>query len=175
MSSFSTAYVVAPTRIINTSPYIPEETQLNDTGAVVDLIPQIIYSGAPSYFPLSNTPGSTTIIFTDITLRGAGTYLVTVNYSILGNFLVPWVNSETMVLDVCTTDTENVVAIPNVTLQPAYVNNFTSFSNDDIIVSLKGNIELTGPAFLNARVTRYGSLSANRQGGLYSMSVQKIA
>ena len=174
MSSFSTAYVVAPNRRVDTTPYIPEETQLNDTGPIIDLIPQVIYSGAPTYFPLSNTPGSTTIIFTDIMLRDAGTYAVTVNYSILGNFLVPWINSEVMVLDVCTTDTENVIAIPNVTLQPNYVNNFVS-GDDEIDIGLTGLVELTGPAFLNARVTRYGSLSTGRQGGLYSMTVQKIA
>jgi hypothetical protein len=174
MSSFANSYNVVPNSTVDTTPYIPARTQLNGAGPLVDLIPQIIYSvGVPSYQALSNTSGTTNILFTDILFQDVGTYMVTVNYGFITTG-APWQNSETMILDVCTTDTENVIAIPNVTLQPNYFSNFVS-DDDEIDIGLTGLVELTGPAFLNARVTRYGSLSANKRGGLYSMTIQKIA
>jgi len=174
MSSLSASYVVAPNSTVDTTPYIPEQTQLNGTGPVIDLIPQIILSTTtPSYYPLSNLPGTINILYTDTTLREAGTYMVMATY-LFKTELAAWSNSETMTLDICTTATANISILPVLTLQPNYFNDFTAMT-DDIRITLVGLVVLTGPAYLNARASRNGTPSANKVGGIQSFTAQKIA
>ena len=174
MSSSSTSYIVAPNSTVNLTPYIPEQTQLNGTGPLVDLIPQIILcTTTPSFYPLSNLPGTINILYTDPTLREAGTYAVMATYWFKTE-LAAWSNSETMSLDICTTATANISIIPNLTLQPNYFNDFTT-ATDDLRITLVGLVTLTGPAYLNARASRNGSPSANKVGSIQSFTAQKIA
>ena len=174
MSSSSTSYIVAPNSTVNLTPYIPEQTQLNGTGPIVDLIPQIILcTDSPSFSALSMTAGITDILYTDTTLRTAGTYAVVANYQFRTSS-AGWQSSETMTLDICTTATTNVTIIPVLTLQPNYFNDFTT-ATDDLRITLVGLVTLTGPAYLNARVSRAGSLSANKSGAIQSFTAQKIA
>lgn len=174
MSSSSTSYIVAPNSTVNTTPYIPSETQLNGTGPFVDLVPQVIVcTPSPSLSPLSMLAGTTDILYTAPTLRGAGTYMVMANY-VFNTSGAGWSNSETMILDICTTGTTNISVLPNLTLQPNYFNDFNSVP-DELELALVGLVILTGPAYLNARVSRQGSLSANKSGGIQSFTAQKIA
>lgn len=174
MSSSSTSYIVAPNSTVNTTPYIPSQTQLNGTGPLVDLVPQVIVCNpSPTYIGLSTTPGITDILYTDPTLREAGTYAVMANY-VFQTTGAAWQSSETMILDICTTATTNVTVIPNLTLQPNYFNDFNSVGRE-LELAIVGLVILTGPAYLNARVSRVGSLSANKVGGIQSFTAQKIA
>ena len=174
MSSSSTSYIVAPNSTVNLTPYIPEQTQLNGAGPVIDLIPQIILSTTtPSYYPLSNLPGTINILYTDPISRDAGTYMVMATY-LFKTELAAWSNAETMSIDICTTATANISIIPSMTLQPNYFNDFTA-ATDDIRITLVGLVVLTGSAFLNARASRSGSPSANKVGGIQSFTAQKIA
>jgi hypothetical protein len=174
MSSSSTSYIVAPNSTVNTTPYIPEQTQLNGTGPLVDLIPQVIVcTDNPSFSALSMVAGTTDILYTDTTLRTAGTYAVVANY-LFRTSGAGWSNSETFQLDICTTGTTNVTVIPNLTLQPNYFNDFNS-ATDELELAIVGLIILTGPAYLNARASRAGVLSANKSGAIQSFTAQKIA
>jgi hypothetical protein len=174
MSSSSTSYIVAPNSTVNLTPYIPEQTQLNGTGPLVDLIPQIIVcTTTPSFSALSNLPGSINVLYTDPTLREAGTYAVVATY-LFKTDSAPWANAETMTLDICTTATTNVTVTPVLTLQPNYFNDFTTMV-DDLRITLVGLVVLTGPAYLNARASRNGTPSANKSGAIQSFTAQKIA
>jgi len=174
MSSSSTSYVVAPNSTVDTTPYIPSQTQLNGTGPLVDLVPQIILATTtPSFYPLSNTAGITNILYTDPTLRPAGTYAVVANYAFKTE-LAGWSNAETMVLDISTTGTTNVSLTPNLTLQPNYFNDFVG-ATDELELAIVGLIILTGPAYINARAVRNGTPSQNKVGGIQCFTVQKIA
>lgn len=174
MSSSSTSYIVAPNSTVSLTPYIPEQTQLNGTGPLVDLIPQIIVcTDNPSFSALSNLPGTTNILYTDPTLRQAGTYMVMANY-VFKTDLAAWSNAETMILDICTTATTNITILPNLTLQPNYFNDFNSMT-DELELAIVGLVVLTGPAYLNARATRAGLPSANKSGAIQSFTAQKIA
>jgi hypothetical protein len=174
MSSSSTSYIVAPNSTVNLTPYIPEQTQLDGTGPIIDLIPQIIVCTAtPAFLPLSDLPGTINIAYTDPVSRDAGTYMVMATYAFKTE-LAGWSNAETMTLDICTTGTTNVTILPVLTLQPNYFNNFSAIT-DDIRITLVGLVVLTGPAFLNARSQRNGTPSANKVGGIQSFTVQKIA
>jgi hypothetical protein len=85
-----------------------------------------------------------------------------------------WSNAETFQLDICTTATTNVTIIPNLTLQPNYFNDFNS-ATDELELAVVGLVVLTGPAYLNARATREGTLSADKSGAIQSFTAQKIA
>jgi len=174
MSSSSTSYIVAPNSTVDTTPYIPNQTQLNGTGPLVDLVPQIILATTtPSFYALSNISGTTNILYTDPTQRPAGTYAVVANY-VFKTELAGWSNAETMVLDISTTGTANVTLTPNLTLQPNYFNDFVG-ATDELELAIVGLIILTGPAYINARAVRNGTLSANKVGGIQCFTVQKIA
>jgi hypothetical protein len=153
---------------------VPSPTQINGTGPTVDLVPNVIlFAEFPSFYPLSDIAGTINILYTDTTLRQAGTYLVMANFAFKTE-LAAWASSESMILDICTTNTANVSIIPNLTLQPGYFNDNNSIPKE-LELAIVGLIKLTGPAYLNARATRQGTLSANKVGGIQSFTAQKIA
>jgi len=174
MSSSSTAYVVAP-NISATTPYIPEQTQLNGTGPIIDLIPQIIRNVAtPTPVALENVVGSTTILYTAPSSVDVGTYLVSANFR-LETTSGSWSTNEAMVCDIANTNAVGLITIPVVTLRPAYVSYFPG-ATEPIYLNVTGLLELSVAGTIACRVTRSGAgITSNKTGGINSLTVQRIA
>ena len=175
MSSSSTSYIVAPNSTVNQTPYIPSQTQLNGTGPIVDLVPQILRNvNSPSGVALSNVSVSTTTVFTSPSFVGsAGTYLVSANFSLGIEGGVSWTSSEAIVLTVSMTG-GGVQNRPAVTLQPAYFSQFPAV-NQPINITVTGLIETTISGNITCNVSRFGTPSTNKTGDIFSLTVQKIA
>jgi hypothetical protein len=174
MSSFSTAYVVAP-NISAATPYIPSPTQLNGAGPIVDLIPQIIRNvNTPTGVALDITPGSTTIVYTAPSSVSAGTYLVAANFSLTAGSSSSWSSSEAIICDIATTDVVGVITIPVVTVQPAYFSYFPALSQP-VYLRVEGLLQADSGGTICCRVTRAGTgISANKFGDVFNLTVQKI-
>jgi hypothetical protein len=154
---------------------IPSQTQLNGSGAFVDIVPRIFVNVSPiSSGPttaLSNTDGVITTVFTSPTVE-VGVYQVTVGYEIENDgTVVAWSNGETMTLYIGGT---GITVYPLSSLQPSYVNNFSTAS-DVIYATITGLVTTTVSTTLTANVIRNGTLSTNKQGTVYLFTAQKIA
>lgn len=154
---------------------IPSQTQLNGSGAFVDIVPRIFRNVLPisggATTALSNTDNATTTVFTSPTVE-AGTYQVVVGFEIENDgTVVAWSNSETMTLAIGGT---GVTVYPLFSLQPSYVNNFST-ANDVIYYTLTGLVTTTASTTLLANVIRNGVPSTNKQGTVYLFTAQKIA
>jgi len=173
MSSSSTAYIVAPNTATGTST-IPNPTQLNGSGPTVDLIPQIIRNGiTANSVLLDDTPSSSTTVYTSPSaVSSAGTYLVSANFlvDIAGT---SWTNAEAIVLSISMTG-GGVETTPFVTLQPAYFSQFPA-TNQPVEANVTGLLRTTIAGQIICRVSRFGTPSANKYGGIFSLTVQKIA
>ena len=158
-----------------TPAFIPSQTQLNGTGALVDIVPRIFRNVLPisggATTALSNTDNATTTVFTSPTVE-AGTYQVVVGFEIENDgTVVAWSNAETMTLSIGGT---GVTVYPLFSLQPSYVNNFST-ANDVIYYTLTGLVTTTASTTLLANVIRNGVPSTNKQGTVYLFTAQKIA
>lgn len=173
MSSSSTAYIVAPNTSA-TTPYIPNPTQLNGTGALVDLVPQIIVNSEnPTPVALGSIAGDT-IIYTSATSLSAGTYRVEANFR-LATTSATWLTSEAIILSIGTTALTGLVTNPELSLQPDYFNYFPDAA-ETIFATVSGLLQLNATAFPNCVVTRGGGgISANKTGAITSFTIQKIA
>jgi hypothetical protein len=175
MSSFSTAYIVAPNVPAGTATLIPNPTKLNGTDPIIDLIPQIIKNEAtPTPVALSNTIGSTTTLYTAPSGVSAGTYLVSANFR-FETTSGSWSASEAMICDIANTDAVGLVTLPVVTLRPGYVSYFPS-ATEPINLTVTGLLELSSSGTITCRVTRAGAgITSNKTGAINSLTVQKIA
>ena len=154
---------------------IPTQITIAGTGAIVDIVPRIFRNVSPisagATTALSNTDNATTTVFTSPTVE-AGTYQVVVGYEIENDgTVVAWSNAETMTLVIGGT---NVSVYPLLSMQPAYVNNFSAAS-DVIYATLTGLITVTASTTLTCGIIRNGTPTTNKQGTVYLMTVQKIA
>jgi len=158
-----------------TPAFIPSQTQLNGTGAYVDVVPRIFRNVSPisagATTALNNADNSVTTVFTTPSVE-VGTYQVTVGYEIENDgTAVAWANAETMTLYVGGT---GVTIYPLYSLQPAYVNNFVA-ANDVIYGTVTGLVTTIVAGPLTANVIRNGTPSTNKQGTVYLFTAQKIA
>jgi len=173
MSSSSTAYIVAPNTATGTST-IPNPTQLNGAGALVDLVPQIIRNGiTANSVLLDDTPSSSTTVYTSpSSVSSAGTYLVSANFlvDIAGT---SWTNAEAILLSISMTG-GGVSTTPFITLQPSYFSQFPA-TNQPVAATVTGLLTTTIAGQIICRVSRFGTPSANKYGGIFSLTVQKIA
>jgi hypothetical protein len=156
-----------------TPAFIPSQTQLNGTGALVDIVPRIFKNlNAPTGegVALSNTDGASTTVYTSPSVE-AGTYQVSVSFEIENDgTVVGWSNAEQMLLSISST---GITTRPLLSLQPAYFNQFNA-ANDPIYITLTGLVTTTGGTLL-CNVIRYGVPSTNKQGSVYCFTAQKIA
>jgi len=175
MSSSSTSYIVAPNSTVDTTPYIPSQTQLNGTGPIVDLVPQIIRNvNSPGGVALNNSPSTTTVVYTSPSSVGsAGTYLVSANFVLSIQGGISWTNGEAIVLTVSMTG-GGVQNRPALTLQPSYFSQFPAV-NQPINATVTGLIETTISGQITCNVSRFGTLSTDKFGDIFSLTVQKIA
>jgi len=152
---------------------IPTQITIAGTGATVDIVPRIFRNVSPigsTGTALNNGDNTTTTIFTSPTVE-AGTYQVVVGYEIENDgTVVAWSSAETMTLVIGGT---GVSVYPLLSMQPAYVNNFSA-ANDVIYMTLSGLVITTGGTLL-CQIIRNGTPSTNKQGSVYLMTVQKIA
>jgi hypothetical protein len=174
MSSSSVAYIVAPNTATGGTSTIPNPTQLNGTGALVDLVPQIIRNqiSATSVL-LDNTANSTTTVYTSPSaVSGPGTYLVSANFliDIAGT---SWTNAEAILLSISMTG-GGVSTTPFITLQPSYFSQFPA-TNQPVAATVTGLLTTTIAGQIICRVSRFGTPSANKYGGIFSLTCQKIA
>jgi hypothetical protein len=174
MSSSSTSYIVAPNSTVNLTPYIPEQTQLNGTGPLLDLIPQIISNlPTPVAVPLFNVPGITAV-FTSLSSVVAGIYMVQANF-LLETTSGSWSSAEQITLSVATDSLTGFVNGPEITMQPAYFS-LASAATQPIYATVTGLLELNATAFINCLVTRSGGgITTNKTGALVSLTAQRIA
>jgi len=174
MSSYSTAYIVAPNNTVNYTPYIPDPTQLNGGGPYVDLVPKILVNTeSPTPVALGNIPGDTAV-YTSATKVGPGTYRVEANF-ILKTTGATWQTSEALLLSIRTDANTGVVTSPELSVQPDYFAYFPSVT-EDIFATVSGLLELNTEAFPNCVVTRGGgSITADKTGAITSFTIQKIA
>jgi hypothetical protein len=63
---------------------------------------------------------------------------------------------------------------PSLTLQPAYFSQFPA-TNQPIDITVTGLIETTIAGQITCNVSRFGTPSTNKYGGIYSLTYQKIA
>lgn len=155
--------------------FIPSQTQLNGTGALVDIVPRIFTNQNPPIggagTALSNSDSVSTTIYTSPSVE-AGTYQVSVSYEIDNDgTVVAWNTAEQMLLSIGGT---GVTVRPLLNFQPAYVNQTTA-ANDPIYITLTGLVVTTAAGTLTCNVTRYGTISTNKQGVVYCFTAQKIA
>lgn len=153
---------------------VSSQVIISGTGATVDLVPRIFRNVGPigsTGTALSNGDNVTTTIFTSPTVE-AGTYQVVVGYEIENDgTVVAWSSSETMSLVIGGT---NVSIYPLLSMQPAYVNNFSA-ANDVIYMTLTGLVTVTASSTLLCQIIRNGTPSTNKQGSVYLFTAQKIA
>lgn len=173
MSSSSYAYVVAPNTSA-TTPYIPSQTQLNGTGPLVDLVPQILVNTeSPTPVALGSIPGDTAV-YTSPTSFSAGTYRVEANFQ-LKTTSATWQTSEALILSIRTDANTGLVSNPELSVQPDYFAYFPS-ATEDIFATVSGLLQINATASPNCIVTRGGgSISANKTGAISSFTIQKIA
>jgi hypothetical protein len=173
MSSSSFSYVVAPNTSA-TTPYIPEQTQLNGTGPLVDLVPQILVNAEnPTGIALGTIPGST-VVYTSANSVSAGTYRVEANFILQSPTGSAWDASEAMLLTIATTANTGVVTNPEMSMQTAEF--FFVDANLTIFATVSGLLQLNATAFPNCLVTRGGAnISTNKTGAIISFTIQKIA
>ena len=158
-----------------TSSSLPSSTiVISSTNTTVDIVPRIFRNVLPisggATTALSNTDNATTTVFTSPTVE-AGVYQVVVGFEIENDgTVVPWSSSETMTLAIGGT---GVTVYPLFSLQPSYVNNFST-ANDVIYYTLTGLVTTTAGTLL-ANVIRNGVPSTNKQGTVYLFTAQKVA
>jgi hypothetical protein len=157
-----------------TTPFIRSPTVINGTGATVDLVPRIFRNISPisggTTTALSNGDNVTTTIFTSSIVE-AGVYQVLVGYEIENDgTVVAWSSAETMTAVIGGT---NVSIYPLLSLQPAYVNNFSA-ANDPIYITLTGLVTVTAASTLLCQIIRNGTPSTNKQGNVYLFTAQKV-
>lgn len=152
---------------------IPTQITIAGTGATVDIVPRIFRNVSPigvGGTALNNGDNITTTIFTSPTVE-AGTYQVVVGYEIENDgTVVAWSSAETMTLVIGGT---GVSVYPLLSMQPAYVNNF-SLANDVIYMTLSGLVITTGGTLLS-QIIRNGVPTTNKQASCYLFTAQKIA
>lgn len=154
---------------------IPSQTQLNGSGAFVDIVPRIFTNQSPPIggagVALSNTEGTATTIYTSPSVE-AGTYQVSVSYEIDNDgTVVVWNTAEQVLLSI---GGSGVTVRPLLNFQPAYVNQTTA-ANDVIYITMTGLVVTTAAGTLTCNVQRYGTLSTNKQAVVYCFTAQKIA
>lgn len=171
MSSSSTAYIVAPNSSVNTTPYIPSPTQLNGTGALVDLVPRIITKGTSAVsLPVSN---ATTTIYTFPAALAAGTYLITYNLQLLRDAGgANWNTNEYAYTEVYTSSGFPADYSAIATFQPYYQTNLAP--DGDVFFPVSGFIQLTSTQTPIISVTRNGTQSANKSAAVFFVSCQKV-
>lgn len=153
---------------------LPSQITIASSGATVDIVPRIFVNILPpvagAAVALSNTENTITTVFTSPTVE-AGTYQVVVGFEIDNDgTVVLWNIAEQVLLNISGT---GISSRPLLNFQPAYVNQ-TAVSNDPIYITMTGLVTTTGGT-LTCNVQRTGTLSTNKQGTVYSMTVQKIA
>jgi hypothetical protein len=148
-------------------------SQVIISGVTVDVVPRIFVNVLPPVteaVALSNTENTITTVFTSPSVE-AGTYQVVVGYEIDNDgTVVLWNTAEQVLLNVSGTA---VTTRPLLNFQPAYVNQ-TAITTDPIYITLTGLVTTTGGT-LTCNIQRTGTLSTNKQGTVYCMTVQKIA
>lgn len=153
---------------------VSSQVIIASTGATVDLVPRIFRNVSPigsTGTALNNGDNTATTIFTSPTVE-AGTYQVVVGYEIENDgTVVAWSSAETMTLYIGGT---NVSIYPLLSMQPAYVNNF-SLANDVIYMTLTGLVTITAAGTLLCQIIRNGTPSTNKQGSVYLFTAQKVA
>jgi hypothetical protein len=153
---------------------IPSQITIAGTNTTVDIVPRIFRNVSPigaGGTALSNGDNTATTIFTSPTVE-AGTYQVVVGYEIENDgTVVAWSSAETMTLYIGGT---NVSIYPLLSLQPAYVNNFSA-ANDVIYMTLTGLVTVTASSTLTCQIIRNGVPTTNKQGSVYLFTAQKIA
>jgi hypothetical protein len=167
--------MVNPNWLGETPALIPSQIQLDGSGAFVDIVPRIFVNESPpiagAAVALSNTENTATTIFTSPSVE-AGTYQVSVSYEIDNDgTVVLWNTAEQVLLSI---GGAGVTVRPLLNFQPAYVNQ-TSASNDPIYITMTGLVITTAAGTLTCNIQRTGTLSTNKQGAVYSFTVQKIA
>ena len=149
-------------------------SQVTISGVAVDVVPRIFRNELPpivgAAVALSNTENTVTTVFTSPSVE-AGTYQVSVSYELDNDgTVVVWNTAEQVLLNISGT---GVTARPLLNFQPAYVNQ-TAAANDPIYTTLTGLV-ITTAGTLTCNITRYGTLSTNKQGVVYCFTAQKIA
>jgi hypothetical protein len=170
MSSFTNAYIVAPNSSVST-PIIPSPTQLNGTGALVDLVPTIITKGSSIVsLPVSN---ATTTIYTFPSALAAGTYLITYNLQLLRDGGgANWNTNEYAYTEVYTSSGFPADYSAIATFQPYYQTNLAP--GGDVFFPVSGFIQLTSTQTPIITVTRNGTQSANKSAAVFFVSCQKV-
>ena len=143
-------------------------------GTTVDIVPRIftnLLTPVVGGVALSNTENTITTIFTSPSVE-AGTYQVSVAYEIDNDgTVVVWNTAEQVLLNISGT---GITTRPLLNFQPAYVNQ-TALTSDPIYITMTGLVTTTTGGPLTCNIQRTGTLSTNKQGSVYSMTVQKIA
>jgi len=163
MSSFSPAYVVAPNSS-STTPFIPSPTQLNGTGALVDLVPTV-YDITNSPISLNDT--GTTTLWTSPTTLAIGVYSVNVTAQFYVGGIPSWQSSESFTLYIGTPFYNSAI----ISCQPFYQADNGSF----VYVTMTGLIKLTSAQTVSLIINRSATGSANKLGDVTSLTLQKIA
>jgi hypothetical protein len=170
MSSSSTAYIVAPNSSA-TTPYIPSPTQLNGTGALVDLVPTIITKGT-SYISIPQS-GATVTLYTFPSALAAGTYLITYNLElVIDAGGANWNTNEQCYTEVYTSSSFPADWSAIATFQPYYQTNLVP--NGGVFVTVSGFFQLTSTQTPIIRFARNGTPSANKSASINFVSCQKV-
>jgi len=170
MSSFTNAYIVAPNSSA-TTPYIPSPTQLNGTGALVDLVPTILTKGSSSVsLPVSN---ATTTIYTFPSALAEGTYLISYNLQLLRDGGgANWNTNEYASTGIYTSTGFPADYSAIATFQPYYQTSLAP--SGDVFFPVSGFLQLTSTQTPIITVTRNGTQSANKSAAVIFVSYQKV-
>ena len=151
-------------------------TQLNGTGATVQLVPTILsFIDNPTPVALGNVDGGITVIYTSPTSVVAGTYWchAVVNIS---STAVSWSSNEQMAFSINTVAQTGIIASSTETFcQPYYISSSPGIGGN-FSVACSGLVQLDATAFPRVTVMRLGTgLTGTRYGDVQSIIWQKIA
>lgn len=168
MSSSSTSYIVAPNSTINTTPYIPNPTQLNGTGDLRYIYPQFTGQGSTTTL-VQNTSVQT--VYTTTQSFAAGTYQVQACYY-CNAFDTPWGATEEMIIEASTVGAAGILfASCGNTFMPAYC----SHGDYNIYGSIFGIVSFTGTQSIVIRTQRITPSADTKTVRIDHIIISKIA
>lgn len=166
MSSSSTSYIVAPNSSA-TTPYIPNPTQLNGTGALRYIYPQFTGQGSTTTL-VQNTSVQT--VYTTTESFAAGTYQVQASYYCNGD--TAWGATEEMIIEASTVGAAGILfASCGNTFMPAYC----SHGDYYIYGSIFGIVSFTGTQSIVIRAQRITPSANTKTVRIDHIIISKIA
>lgn len=151
-------------------------TQLNGTGATVQLVPTILsFIENPTPVALGNVDGGQTVIYTHPTSVVAGTYWCHAVVNVTSS-TVSWSQNEQMTFTISTTAQTGLIASSTETFcQPYYISSGPGIGGN-FSIAASGLIQLNATAFPRVVIMRLGTgITGNRFGDVQSFIIQKIA